>query len=177
MNLLIDFVPIFIFFIVFKLKGIVAATIATIIVSFIQLVIIKIATNQLPKIQSISFLILLVLGGLALICKQEIFIKLKPTVIYWILAIIFLLTHYLSKKSILEKISNNAINLPANVWRKLNTVWSIFFIIMGILNLYVVYFYDTNTWVNFKLFGTLGLTILFVICQTCFLAKYLGAKQ
>lgn len=177
MNLLIDFFPILVFFIVFKLKGIIAATIAAIIVSFIQLVIIKITTNQIPKIQSISFLILLILGGSAIICKKEIFIKLKPTVIYWVLATIFLITHYLSKKSILEKISNNAIKLPAKIWDKLNIIWAIFFILMGILNLYVVYCCDTNTWVNFKVFGTLGLTLLFVVCQTCFLAKYLGAKQ
>ena len=173
MNLLIDFFPIFIFFMAFKWKGLITATIATIIVSFIQLVIIKLKTNKIQKIQLISFFILLTLGSFAIICKKEIFIKWKPTVIYWTLAIVFLITPYFNTQSILEKISNNSIQLPTKIWNKLNILWAIFFIIMGILNLYVVYYFDTNTWVNFKLFGTLALTLLFVVCQAIFLAKHL----
>jgi intracellular septation protein len=173
MSLLTDFFPIAVFFIVFKLKGVMYATMAAIIASFIQLIIIKLRTNKIQNTQLISFVSLLVLGGFALICKKEIFIKWKPTVIYWALAIILLVSKYVKKTSLLKKLGNNAIALPEKIWNKLDFIWVIFFIFMGCLNLYIVYYFDTNTWVNFKLFGTLLLTVIFIICQTIFLSKYL----
>ena len=72
--------------------------------------------------------------------------------------------------------SNNTLQLPKKVWAKLNILWIIFFIFMGTLNLYIVYHFDTNTWVNFKLFGTLGLTTIFVVFQAIFLSKYLRVE-
>ncbi len=177
MSLLADFFPIFVFFCAFKLKGLMIATIAAIVVSFIQLVIVKIRTKKFQHLQVISFLSLLILGGFALICNKEIFIKWKPTAIYWLLAIIFLGSHLFSKQPLLEKLSNKTLQLPKNVWTKLNIMWIIFFIFMGILNLYVVYYFDTNTWVNFKLFGTLGLTTIFIVFQAVFLSKYLRTEK
>ena len=172
MSLLADFFPILIFFVTYKWQGLMTATVAAIIVSFVQLIIVKIRTNKIQNIQLMSFLSLFILGSFALICKKEIFIKWKPTVIYWLLAVIFLGTHLFGKQPLLEKLSNNAIQLPKKIWATLSILWVIFFILMGIINLYFVYYFDTNTWVNFKLFGTLGLTTVFVVCQTIFLSKY-----
>jgi len=176
MSLLVDFFPIVIFFGVFKWKDLMAATIAAMLVSFIQLIITKIKTNKFQYLQLISFLSLFILGSFALVCKKEIFIKWKPTAIYWLLAIIFLGTHIFNKQPLLEKLSNNTLQLPKKVWAKLNILWIIFFIFMGTLNLYIVYHFDTNTWVNFKLFGTLGLTTIFVVFQAIFLSKYLRVE-
>jgi len=173
MELLAEFFPILIFFGVFKLKGLMLATAAAMITAFIQLILTKIKTGQYKKMQLTSCFSLLIFGGIALICKKEIFIKWKPTAIYWVLAITFLTTHFFGKQSLIEKLNNNAIQLPKKIWNKLSILWVIFFILMGILNLYVVYFFDTNTWVNFKLFGTLGLTMLFIIFQAIFISKYL----
>ena len=173
MSLLIDFFPIIIFFCVFKWKGLMVATLTATLASFIQLISIKLKTNKFPHLQLISFLSLFILGSFTLICKKEIFIKWKPTAIYWLLAIVFFSTHWFKKQPLLEKLSNNTLNLPKKIWYKLNIIWVIFFILMGVLNLYIVYNFDTNTWVNFKLFGTLGLTMIFVILQAIFLSKYL----
>lgn len=173
MGLVTDLFPVFIFFCAFKWKGLTIATIAAMIVSFVQLIIIKIKTNKVSFLQMTSFGSLFILGSFALICNKEIFIKWKPTAIYWLLAIIFSGTHFFSKQLLLEKLSKNTINLPKSIWIKLNIIWILFFIFMGLLNLYIIYNFDTNTWVNFKLFGTLGLTAVFIILQVIFLAKYL----
>lgn len=174
MELLTEFFPIVVFFCVFKLKGLMAATVAAMFASLIQLIITKIKTGKYKKMQITSFLSLIILGGFALICKKEIFIKWKPTAIYWILAITFLSTHLFGKQPLIEKINNNTIQLPKKIWNRLSILWIIFFFLMGTLNLYVVYYFDTDTWVNFKLFGTFGLTMLFIIFQAVFVSKYLA---
>jgi intracellular septation protein len=172
MELLSEFFPILVFFCVFKWQGLMVATVAAIIATFVVLIITKIKTGKYKNMQLVSFFILLTLGSFALFCKKEIFIKWKPTAIYWILAVAFLITQLCGKQLLIEKINNNSIQLPKKIWNTLNILWIIFFILMGILNLYVVYFFDTNTWVNFKLFGTFGLTMLFIIFQIIFISKY-----
>lgn len=174
MELLTEFFPVLIFFCVFKWKGLMSATVAGIVAAFIQLIITKIRIGKYKKMQVTSFFSLLILGGFALICKKEIFIKWKPTAIYWILAVAFLSTHLFGKQPLIEKLNNNAIQLPKKIWNRLSILWIIFFVLMGVLNLYVVYCFDTDTWVNFKLFGTFGLTIIFIIFQAVFISKYLA---
>lgn len=171
--MLYEILPVSIFFCAFKLKGLIVATFAAIFATLILLIVTKIKTGKYKNMQIISFFSLVILGGFALVCKKEIFIKWKPTVIYWLLAVTFLITQLLGKRPLIEKINNTSINLPKKIWNTLNILWAIFFILMGILNLYVVYFFDTNTWVNFKLFGTFGLTALFIIFQLIFISKYL----
>lgn len=173
MELFAEFLPIIVFFCVFKSKGLMTATLVAIVASFIQLIITKIKTGKYKKMQLASFLSLVILGGFAIVCKKEIFIKWKPTAIYWILAITFLSTHFFGKQPLLEKLNNNTLQLPKKIWNRLSMSWVIFFVLMGILNLYVVYYFDTDTWVNFKLFGTFGLTMLFIIFQAIFISKYL----
>ena len=176
MALLTEFFPILIFFGFFKWKGLMIATIAAILTTFVQLLVVKIKTGKYQKMQLTSFVSLLILGGIALICKKEIFIKWKPTVIYWILAIVFSVAHFFGKQPLIQKLSNNTLQLPKEVWDKLNLWWIVFFMLMGILNLYVVYYFNTDTWVNFKLFGTIGLTLIFIIIQAIFLSKYIKAN-
>jgi intracellular septation protein len=173
MGLMAEFLPIIIFFGAYKWQGIMAATLSAIIATLMILIINKVKTGQYKNMQVVSFFSLLVLGGLALVSKKEIFIKLKPTVIYWLLAASFLITHFFGDKLLIEKIGNSSVELPKKIWQKLSILWIMFFFIMGCINIYVVYCFDTNTWVNFKLFGTLGLTALFVIPQSVFIYKYL----
>jgi intracellular septation protein len=101
------------------------------------------------------------------------FIKWKPSVINWLFGVVFFASQFIGEKTIIERMMSQAIDIPAPIWIKLNTAWSLFFISVGFVNLYVVYNYDTDTWVNFKLFGMLGLTFTFVILQSLYLAKYI----
>lgn len=172
MELLAELFQIILFFSAFKYKGLMFATVIAILFSLSKLIIFRINTGKYKIIQLVSFFCLLILGGISLICQKEIFIKWKLTLVYWILAIIFLITQIFGKKSIIEKLNNNTIELPKKILDLLGVLWILFFIFMGILNLYVAYYFDTNTWVNFKLFGTLGLMVLFVLLQSIFIYKF-----
>lgn len=121
----------------------------------------------------VSLLTIFLLGGATLIFKNEMFIKWKPTAVYWVLSIAFLGSQFMGKKSFVKRMLEKTIELPTQVWPILNMSWSAFFFGMGILNLFIVYNFSTQIWVNFKLFGALGLTLLFVIIQGFFLSRYI----
>lgn len=123
-------------------------------------------------LQIVTLVLITVLGTATLLLHNELFIKWKPTAINWIFAAIFLGSH-LTKQTIMQRLMSNNISLPTNVWMRLNLSWVIFFFITGLVNIYVVYHFDTNTWVNFKLFGVLGMTVAFVVLQAIYLSKYI----
>ena len=172
MQFLYDFFPIIIFFTVYKLAGIYAATGSAIIVSFAQVVLHWFKHKKFSNMQVITFLIVLFLGGATLILHKPIFIKLKPSIIYWLFAAVFLGSHLIGKKPLIRYMMDKKIALPDKIWSYLNFSWVIFFTTLGFANIYVVYHYTTSTWVNFKLFGILGITILFVVIQAFYLAKF-----
>lgn len=171
-KLLLDFLPIALFFAAYKFFNLMVATEVAIAASLIQLIWSRIATGKIQKINLISFLSILILGSATLLLKNDIFVKWKPTVVYWALALSMLISQMISKKPIIQRLGEASIKLPDGVWRKLNLGWSSFFIILGMINLYVVYNFSTATWVNFKLFGTLGLTLVFIILQSIYMAKH-----
>ncbi|MBS0290079.1 MAG: septation protein A [Proteobacteria bacterium] len=173
MKLFYDLLPIAIFFIAYKLYNIYVAT-ATAIAAAIVLISVTLIRGKRPDMmQLITLVMIIILGGATLIFRNELFIKWKPTVVYWILGAIFALTPLFSKKTLVQKMLDKSLTLPAKAWALLNTSWYAFFFIMGILNVMVVYSFDTDVWVNFKLFGTLGLTLVFVIIQGILVSKYL----
>lgn len=171
-KLLLDFLPIGLFFAAYKFFGLTIATQVAIVTSLLQLIWIKISTGQVQKINLISFLSILILGGATLLFKNEIFVKWKPTVVYWALAIALLCSQIFSKKPFLQHLGEQNVLLSDKIWRQLNLIWSGFFILLGIANIYVLYNFSTSTWVSFKLFGTLGLTVLFLIIQAVYMAKH-----
>ncbi|MDF1677308.1 MAG: septation protein A [Legionellaceae bacterium] len=172
MKLLFDFFPILVFFICFKLFGIYTATAVAIVLSILQVVIYRIKYQRYEKLHIISLVMIVVLGGATLIFHNPWFIKWKPTAIYWLSSILFLGSAYIGKKPIIQKIMEHNITLPDKIWRRLSHAWSVFFALMGIANLYIAHHYDTNTWVNFKLFGGAGCTLIFVLLQALYLAKH-----
>lgn len=172
MKFLADFFPILLFFIVFKLYGIYPATAVAIVASFIQVGYAWFKNHHVEKMHLITLVIIVVFGGATLLLKDEMFIKWKPTVLNWAFAIAFLGSHFIGKKTLVEHLMDHAITVEKPVWFRLNSSWILFFISMGCINLYVVYHFDTDTWVNFKLFGMLGLTITFVIMQSFYLARH-----
>lgn len=172
MQFLYDFFPIIIFFTVYKIAGIYTATGSAIIVSFAQVILHWFKHKKFSNMQVITFLIVLLLGGATLILHKSIFIKWKPSIIYWLFAAVFLGSHFIGKKPLIRYMMDKKIALPDKIWARLNVSWVIFFAVLGFANIYVVYHYTTNTWVNFKLFGILGVTIIFVVIQAFYLAKF-----
>jgi len=172
MQFLYDFFPIIIFFTIYKIAGIYAATASAIIVSFIQVVLHWFKHHKFSQMQLITFFIILLFGGATLILHKPIFIKWKPSIIYWLFAIAFLGSHFIGKKPLIHHMMGKKIELPNKIWRRLNFIWVMFFALLGFVNIYVVYHFNTNTWVNFKLFGILGATIIFVLIQAFYLARF-----
>ena len=173
MKLLFDFFPIILFFVAYKLGDIFIATTVAIVATLIQLLYGRIRHGMYEKSHLISFALILVLGSATLLLKDAMFIKWKTTAVYWVLGLMFLASQFFGKKSLIEHIAGHSIAIKKTIWKKLNISWGVFFIGMGFINLYVVYHFDTDTWVNFKLFGTLGLTLLFVLGQGLYMAKHL----
>ena len=171
-KILLDFLPIALFFITFKYSNLMVATQVAIAASLIQLIWLRFSTGKLQKVNLISFLSILILGGATLLLKDDIFIKWKPTAVYWLLSIALLFSQIFGRKPLIQRLGESSIELPTKIWRQLNLTWCYFFAAMGFANLYVVYNFDTDVWVNFKLFGTLGLTIVFIIGQSVYMAKH-----
>lgn len=176
MKLLADFLPIIIFFVVFKIAGIYWATGAAMVISLIQVIFYRLKTKKYDKMQVITLVLILVLGGATIALHDPLFIKWKPTLLYWVFALVFIGGHLFGDKPILQRMMGDKVELPAIVWKKMSYSWIGFFIIVGFINIYVAYHYDTDIWVNFKLFGILGLTVVFVIAQALFLTKHIEEK-
>ena len=172
-KILFDFFPIVLFFIAYKLYGFYVATIVAIIATIIQTSLYWFRHRSLEKTHLITLVLIVVFGGATILLENELIFKWKPTILNWIFAIVFLGSHWIGKKTIIERMMGKNFTLPSPTWIKLNLSWSIFFIILGFINLYVVYNYDTDTWVNFKLYGLIGITLLFSFAQALYLSKQL----
>jgi intracellular septation protein len=172
MKFLTDFFPIILFFIVFKFQGIYAATLAAILASLATVAYSHFVTKKVDGLQWITLLIIVLLGGATLLLHNELFIKWKPTVVEWAFALVFLGSQFFGQKNLTERMLDAQVTLPAHLWRRLNLSWVIFFAAMGAANIYVLSHYSTNTWVNFKMFGLLGFTTLFVIGQAFYISKH-----
>lgn len=177
MKLLFDFLPIVAFFIAFKFWGIYIATAAAMAISIVQVTIHVIRHRSLPTMQLISLVLIVVLGGSTLLLHNDEFIKWKPTALYWILAIVFLGSQWFTEKPFIQRMMESNITLPDKIWAHLNAAWAIFFSLVGLANIYIAFHFSTNTWVNFKLFGVLGLTLLFAFAQAFFLAKHIQHEE
>lgn len=177
MKLLFDFFPIILFFIAYKIAGIYIATAVAISVSFIQLIGFRLVQKKWDRMQLTTFALIAVLGGATLFLHDDLFIKWKPTVVNWLFALIFFLSPFFGGKPLLQRLMEKNIQVPWPVWRCLNISWIVFFTLMGALNLYIVYHFSTEVWVNFKLFGMLGLTLAFVVGQAFYLSRFISDKQ
>lgn len=172
MKLLFDFFPVLMFFLAYKLFGIYAATITAIVASVIQVFLHYTTHKSLEKMHIITLLLLVVFGGATLIFHDPVFIKMKPSVLYWLSGLIFLGSHFIGDKTVIQRMLEKNLSLKQHAWAKLNLSWGIYFVFIGFLNLYVASQFDTATWVNFKLFGVFGLTLVVVLVQSVFMAKH-----
>lgn len=172
MKLLYDFFPIFLFFVAYKLYGIYAATATAIIATVLQVGLFWLKNRRVEKMHIITLAIVIVFGGATLLLRDPVFIKWKPTVAYWLFALTFLGSQFIGDRCIIERVMGHAIQTTRAVWTRLNLAWAAFFVALGFVNLYVAYNYAEATWVNFKLFGLMGLTLVFVVAQGLVLARY-----
>jgi len=173
MKLLLDFFPIALFFVAFKLWGIYVATAVAIVATICQIAWLRYSTGKVEPMQWLSLGIIVVFGGATILAHDETFIKWKPTVLYWLMAGALAGGLLLFRKNLLKSLMGAQLELPEVAWRAMNWSWIGFFTVMGVLNLWVAYHFDTDTWVNFKLFGGLGLMAVFVVGQALYLGRYM----
>lgn len=177
MKLLFDLFPILLFFIAFKLQGIYVATAVAIAATLAQIIWSKFRHGKVDTMLWVSFAIIGVFGGATLFLHDENFIKFKPSALYWLFAAILLISNLVFNKNLMRSLLHEKIALPVHAWNRLNLMWSIFFGILGFINLYVAFNYSTDTWVTFKLFGFTGLMLAFILGQGVWLSKYIDEKK
>lgn len=177
MKFFIDFLPIILFFVAFKFWGIFAATAVAMVATIIQITYLRLRHGKVEPMQWISLGVIVLFGGATLLTQSETFIKWKPTVLYWLMGGALLVGQLLFRKNLLRSIMGAQLSLPDAVWRKLNWSWTGFFAFMGALNLWVAFNFSSDTWVNFKLFGGMGLMVVFVIGQALYMSRYLKDPQ
>jgi len=176
MKMLADLFPVILFFIAYQLFDIYVATQVAIAAAVLQVAYHKIRYGKVQNTQWLTLGLLAVFGGLTLALRDPTFIKWKPTVVNWLFAGAFLFSQIFMRRSLLRRMMDHAVALPDAAWLRLNTAWVTFFFGMGILNLYVAYNYSEETWVNFKLFGFLGLTLAFMLAQGFYLARHMETE-
>lgn len=200
MKLLIDFLPIAIFFLVYKLSAqviaffapilspeqvatlsnlepIILATAVLIPATALQILYTRLKTGKVEKMHLVTLVLVVLLGGATVMLQNKEFIMWKPTLVNWLFAAAFLFSQWFMEKPILQRMMEQAVSMPEANWKKLNYAWVAFFVLSGATNLYVAYHFSENIWVNFKLFGLLGLTLLFIIGQSFFLYRFMEKKE
>lgn len=184
MKFLYDLFPLLLFFAAFKLHDIYVATAVAIVASFLQVGLFWLKHRRFETMHLVTLAVIAVFGGLTLALHDDTFIKWKPTLVYGILAALVLASQWFGKKTVIERMMSAQIALPATVWRRLNLSWGLFFVVLGAANIYVAFYYGLDLdpevrrgiWVNFKVFGLLGLTLLFTVIQAFFMAKHIQEK-
>ncbi len=176
MKFLFDLLPVLLFFVAFKLADIYVATAVAIGTTFLQVAWLKLRGRRVEPMLWASFGIIVVFGGATLALQDETFIKWKPTVLYWLFGAV-LAGALAFRRNLIRVMLSEQVQLPDPIWMRLNWSWIGFFAFMGALNLYVAYNFSTDHWVNFKLFGGMGLMLLFVLAQALVLARFIEEKN
>ena len=181
MQLLFDFFPLILFFAAYKWYGIFVATGVAIVASIIQVSVHWLRNRRFETAHLTTLGVIVVFGGLTLIFRDDTFIKWKPTIVNWLFAVIVLASLIGQRRTVLEFLLGKKIHLPVTIWRKVNLAWGLFFLAAGALNYYVAFVFRTeldpqlrtDLWVNFKVFGLMGLTLVFAVIQMMLVARYI----
>lgn len=171
MKFFIDLLPVIIFFAVYKYTDIFYATFSAIIVSIFLAITTYLIKKKIEKMVLINTLLITILGGLTILLKDNTFIMWKPTAIYWLFALVLIVSQFLFKKNLMKQMLGKQVTLQDHAWDHISINVIIFMIGIGILNLYVAFNFDENTWVNFKLFGITFLLFIFMIYLALYISK------
>lgn len=176
MRLLLDFLPIALFFAAYKFQGIFVATAVLMAATAVQMGVIYALDRKLQTMHKITLALILVFGTLTLVLQDERFIKWKPTVLYAAMSIALAVALWALKKNFLKMLLGSQLSLPEAVWGRLNVAWIVYCAFMSALNAYVAAFYSTETWVNFKLWGY-AFPVLFIIGQGLYISRHIGPAE
>jgi intracellular septation protein len=171
MSFIFDFLPILAFFICYKFFDIYIATAVTIFMTLLQIVYVWFRYKKIDKTLLLTFVTVIILGGATLLFHNELFIKWKPTALYWAMSSFIILKHLFGYGSALKSFLQDKILLQDSIWYNVDAAVAIFLSLLGFVNIFIAYNYDTNTWVYFKLFGALGSTLVFSILLSFYIAK------
>ncbi|XAW90415.1 septation protein A [Vibrio sp. CDRSL-10 TSBA] len=176
MKQLLDFIPLIIFFALFKFYDIYVATGALIAATAVQIVVTYFLFKKVEKMQLITFLLVAVFGGMTIFLHDDNFIKWKVTIVYVIFALGLTISHLMGKSAI-KGMLGKEITLPEAVWSKVNWAWVGFFSVCAVLNIYIAYKLPLDTWVNFKVFGLLAATFAYTLLTGVYIYKHLPKEQ
>lgn len=177
MHALLEYIPLIVFFITYKFVDIYWATASLIVTSALQIIYFLAKKEKVPTRNWIFFGLIAVFGGLTIFMHDDLFLKWKVTIINGVFALALLISNYAFKKNLIKGFLSEALTLPDKIWAKLNFAWAMFFAFCGALNLYVAFNFSQETWVNFKVFGLMGLTLVFALSSILSLYKYLPKDE
>jgi intracellular septation protein len=173
MKQLLEFFPILLFFIAFKVYDIYVATAVVMIATILQVTFMWFRYRKVETMQWVTLGLVMVMGGATLYFQDAQFIKWKFSIIEWLFGLVFLGSQFIGKKPFIERMMSDNMTLPHNVWKRLNLLWAGFFIAVGFLNVYVMFHYSTDEWVYFKTFIAPGLMVVFIVVQMFYLYQYI----
>ncbi len=172
-KLLFDMFPLLLFFAAYKFYDVYVATAVAIVASIVLILWLKVTGKPVEKMQWLSLGVIVVFGGLTLALNDPTFIKLKPSVLYVAFALILIGGRLFAGKNLIKSVMGAQINMPDPQWSALNWAWIAFFVGMAALNVFIAYQYSMDTWVQFKVFGAMGLTFAFIIAQVFWMSRYM----
>jgi len=173
MKMLSDLFPVILFVVIYQMYDIYIATQVLMAAVVLQIAYLKLSGRPVEKMHWITLALVLAFGGLTLGLRDPLFIMWKPTVINWLFAAALLLSEMFMQRGLLRRMLDAVAVFPAQVVARLTWAWALFMFVLGVLNLYVAYNFSEATWVNFKLFGLMGLTLVFALGQGFYLARYM----
>ncbi len=177
MKLFFEMVPLLLFLVAVLNYDIYIATLVLMVAVSVQMLLFCLFKLKIEKMHWVTFVAVLLFGGMTLVFEDPMFIKWKPTIVNWIFALVFIFSAKITGRSPIKHLLSDKIELPEHAWHKLNIAWICFFFVLGSLNIYVAYQFSIETWAQFKVFGSLGLTFLFMIAQGIFLVKYMPNEE
>jgi len=185
MKLIFDLFPLILFFGAYKFYDIYVATAVAIVASILQVLVFWSRQRRFESTHIITLAVIVIFGGMTLIFQDDLFIKWKPTIVEWIFALMILGSHFTGRRTAIEYLMGSKIVLPVRIWRKVNLSWGLFFLSVGALNIYIAFYFRvdlpeqvrTDFWVNFKVFGLMGLTLIFAIVQMLSVSKHLQTDE
>lgn len=177
MKQFLDFLPLIVFFAFYKLYDIYVASGALIVATALALVFTWVKYRKVEKMTLITFLMVLVFGTLTLVFHNDLFIKWKVTVIYALFALALLISQWMLKKPLVQRMLGKELTLPDKVWSNLNLAWAVFFLACGLANIYVAFWLPQSVWVNFKVFGLTVLTLVFTLLSGIYIYRHMPEEQ
>jgi len=172
-----EILPVFLFFLAFKFYGMYVATVVGIVAALLQVLITRLWLKKWDKKQLITLVVFVVCGGMTLYFHNPIFVKWKPTVVFWLFGLFILGSQLITQKPLMqrlmENISQEGMLVPAVIWKRINIIWALFFLILGSVNLYIAYYFSNDAWVNFKFYGVMSVLFLASILQALYLTRFM----